>query len=59
VTSPFDLVFWINSFSGTETLRFRMGTDRGSVTLQFLNASAATYFDTTDPAMILVEEYLV
>jgi hypothetical protein len=57
--SPFDLVFWIDSFSGTETLRFRMGTDRNTVTLQFLNSSAATYFSTTDPAMILVEEYTV
>jgi hypothetical protein len=57
--SPFDLVFWIDSFSGTETLSFRMGTDRNTVTLQFLNSSASTYFSTTDPAMILVEEYTV
>jgi hypothetical protein len=59
VVSPFDLVFWIDSFSGTETLRFRMGTDRNTVTLQFLNSSAAIYFGATDPAMILVEEYAV
>ena len=59
VVSPFDLVFWIDSFSGTETLSFRMGTDRNTVTLQFLNSSASTYFSTTDPAMILVEEYTV
>lgn len=56
VVSPFDLVFWINGFSGTQTLRFRMGTDRNTVTLQFLNISGATYFGSTDPAMILVEE---
>lgn len=59
VVSPFDLVFWIDSFSGTETLRFRMGTDRNTVTFQFLNASGATYFGSTDPGMILVEEYVV
>lgn len=59
VVSPFDLVFWIDAFSGTETLRFRMGTDRNTVTFQFLNASSATYFGSTDPGMILVEEYAV
>lgn len=59
VVTPFDLVFWIDAFSGTETLRFRMGTDRNTVTLQFLNSSSAVYFGATDPAMILVEEYAV
>ena len=59
VVSPFDLVFWIDSFSGTETLRFRMGTDRNTVTIAFLNSSGTVYFGATDPAMILVEEYAV
>ena len=49
------VVFWIDSFTGTETLRFRAGTDRNTVTFRFLS-TPNIYFGTTDPAIMLVEE---
>jgi hypothetical protein len=52
-----DLVFWIDSFAGTETITFRAGTDRSTVTFRFLH-NPATFFGDTDRATILVEEYV-
>lgn len=50
------VVFIIPSFSGTQDISFRAGTDRISVTFRMLSTGAGSYFSTTDPAIMIVEE---
>jgi hypothetical protein len=50
------VVFVIDSFSGTQTISFRAGTDRNTVTFRMLSVGGSGYYSTTDPAVILVEE---
>ena len=51
------VVFVIDAFSGTQTISFRAGADRGSVTFRMLSAGGGSFYGATDPAIILVEEF--
>jgi hypothetical protein len=46
----------IPSFSGTQDISFRAGTDRNTVTFRMLSAGGGLFYGTTDPALIVVEE---
>jgi hypothetical protein len=50
-------VFWIDSFSGTQTIALR-GGDSGGSTLRWLglNVGLNVYYGATDPGILLVEE---